>query len=148
MKKILIILIGLCSVYNANAKEYIFNGYGVSKQYSINVSDNYKFSSYTSEGMWDDSNGDYGNEKCSGYVKQINRQIELEVICENINQDNEIFWNSRIRKSEKGGGTGKMKILNGTGKYKKHIGLICPYGVNYKKNYAWFKAKCKVENLK
>ena len=146
MKRVLTILIGLSSIYNVYAKEYIFNGYGISKQHSIDVSDDYKFSSYTSEGMWDDSNGDYGNEKCSGYVKQINKKIELEVICENINQDNEIFWNSRIRKSEKGGGAGKMKILNGTGKYKKFIGLTCPYGVNYKKNYAWFKAKCKIEN--
>ena len=146
MKYIAIILMSLFLVGNVNAKEYIFNGYGISKQNTIEVSDNYKFSSYTSEGMWDDSNGDYGNEKCSGYVKQINKQIELEVICENINQDNEIFWNSRIRKSEKGGGVGKMKILNGTGKYKKLIGITCPYGINYKKNYAWFKAKCKIEN--
>ena len=145
MKYISIIIMSLFLVGNINAKEYIFNGYGISKQNSIEVSDDYKFSSYTSEGMWDDSNGDYGNEKCSGYVKQINKQIELEVICENINQDNEIFWNSRIRKSEKGGGAGKMKILNGTGKYKKLIGLACPYGVNYKKNYAWFKAKCKIK---
>ena len=146
MKYISIIIMSLFLVSNVNAKEYIFNGYGISKQNTIEVSDNYKFSSYTSEGMWDDSNGDYGNEKCSGYVKQINKQIELEVICENINQDNEIFWNSRIRKSEKGGGVGKMKILNGTGKYKKLIGITCPYGINYKKNYAWFKAKCKIEN--
>ena len=101
----------------------------VSKGNEILV-DHFKFSSYTSEGMWDDNNGDYGNEKCSGYVKQQNKKIELEVICENINQNNEIFWNSRIRKSEKGGGAGKMKILNGTGKYKKLIGLTCPYGVN------------------
>ena len=146
MKYIAIILMSFFLISNVNAKEYIFNGYGISKQDAIEVSDNYKFSSYTSEGMWDDSNGDYGNEKCSGYVKQINKQIELEVICENINQDNEIFWNSRIRKSEKGGGVGKMKILNGTGKYKKLIGITCPYGINYKKNYAWFKAKCKIEN--
>ena len=146
MKYITIILMSLFLISNVNAKEYIFNGYGISKQDAIEVSDNYKFSSYTSEGMWDDSNGDYGNEKCSGYVKQINKQIELEVICENINQDNEIFWNSRIRKSEKGGGVGKMKILNGTGKYKKLRGITCPYGINYKKNYAWFKAKCKIEN--
>ena len=146
MKYISIIIMSLFLVGNINAKEYIFNGYGISKQNSIEVSDNYKFSSYTSEGMWDDSNGDYGNEKCSGYVKQINKQIELEVICENINQDNEIFWNSRIRKSEKGGGVGKMKILNGTGKYKKLIGITCPYGIKNKKNYAWFKAKCKIEN--
>ena len=146
MKYIAIILMSFFLISNVNAKEYIFNGYGISKQEAIEVSDNYKFSSYTSEGMWDDSNGDYGNEKCSGYVKQINKQIELEVICENINQDNEIFWNSRIRKSEKGGGVGKMKILNGTGKYKKLIGITCPYGIKNKKNYAWFKAKCKIEN--
>ena len=146
MKIISLILMSLFLFNNVKAKEYIFNGYGISKQYTIKVSDKFKFSSYTSEGMWDDSNGDYGNEKCSGYVKQINKKIELEVICENINQDNEIFWNSRIRKSEKGGGAGKMKILNGTGKYKKFIGLVCPYGVNYKENYAWLKAKCKTKN--
>ena len=147
MKKIILIMTVTFSPFvDVNAKEYIFNGYGISKQHTINVSDNFKFSSYTSEGMWDDSNGDYGNEKCSGYVKQINKKIELEVICENINQENETFWNSRIRKSDKGGGIGQMKILNGTGKYKKFIGLVCPYGVNYKNNHAWLKAKCKLGN--
>ena len=39
-----------------------------------------------------------------------------------------------------------MKILNGTGKYKKLIGLVYPYGVNYKKHYGWLKAKYKIEN--
>ena len=141
-----IILMSFFLFNNVRAKEYIFNGYGISKQYTIKVSDKFKFSSYTSEGMWDDSNGDYGNEKCSGYVKQIKKKIELEVICENVNQENEIFWNSRIRKSDKGGGIGQMEILNGTGKYKKFIGLVCPYGVNYKENYAWLKAKCKTKN--
>ena len=146
MKYISIILMNLFLISNVNAKEYIFNGYGISKQDAIEVSDNFKFSSYTSEGMWDDSNGDYGNEKCLGYVKQINKKVELEVICENINQDDEIFWNSRTRKSDKGAGIGQMKILNGTGKYKKLIGLVCPYGVNYKKHYGWLKAKCIMED--
>ena len=41
------------------------------------------------------------------YVKQINKKVELEVICENINQDDEIFWNSRTRKSDKGAGIGQ-----------------------------------------
>jgi len=95
--------------------------------------------------MWDDSNGDYGNEKCSGYVKQQNKKVELEIFCETVNQNNEKFWNSRIRKSDKGGGIGKMTIINGTGKYKDYIGLECPYGVNYKKQHAWFRAKCKVK---
>ena len=146
MKHILIILLVLIKVNNAAAKDYVFEGYGKSKQISIEISENFKFSSYTSEGMWDDSNGDYGNEKCSGFVKQTNEKVDLEVFCETTNQDNEKFWNSRIRKSDKGGGVGKMTILNGTGKYKKLIGLVCPYGINYKKQYAWFRAKCKIEN--
>ena len=50
--------------------------------------------------MWDDSNGDYGNEKCSGYLKQQNKKVELEIFCETINQNNEKFWNSRTRKSD------------------------------------------------
>ena len=96
--------------------------------------------------MWDDSSGDYGHEKCAGYVKQINKKVELEVICKNINQNEEIFWNSRVRKSGKGVGIGELTILNGTGKYKKMIGLKYPYGINYKEKYAWLKAKCKMEN--
>ena len=144
MKYISILLMSFFLVGNVSAKEYIFEAYGISKQETIEISNNFKFSSYTSEGMWDDSNGDYGNEKCSGYVKQINKKVDLEVFCETTNQNDEKFWNSRIRKSDKGGGIGQMTILNGTGKYTKLIGLACPYGVNYKKNHAWLRAKCKM----
>ena len=146
IKKLILILTVLFATYgNTNAKDYIFEGYGISKLSTIKILDNFKFSAYTSEGMWDDSNGDYGNEKCSGYVKQQNKKVELEIFCETVNQNNEKFWNSRIRKSDKGAGIGKMTIINGTGKYKDFIGLECPYGVNYKKQHAWFRAKCKVK---
>ena len=95
--------------------------------------------------MWEDSEGDYGTEYCSGYVKEFNKSVSLEVYCETKNQDGDIFWNSRIRNSEKGGGVGKIKFLNGTGKYKKYIGLECPYGILYQGEHAWFKAKCKIK---
>ena len=144
-KLILILSVIIVSYGNTSAKDYIFEAYGISKLSTIKILDNFKFSAYTSEGMWDDSNGDYGNEKCSGYVKQQNKKVELEIFCETVNQNNEKFWNSRIRKSDKGGGIGKMTIINGTGKYKDFIGLECPYGVNYKKQHAWFRAKCKVK---
>ena len=143
---IIFFIVFFISCGNVNSREYIFEAYGISKQDTIKISDNFKFSSYTSQGMWDDSNGDYGNEVCSGYVKQIQKKVELEVFCETTNQNSEKFWNSRIRKSDKGGGVGKITILNGTGKYKALIGLTCPYGINYKNKYAWFKAKCTLEN--
>ena len=143
MKCIKIILIFWFSIGNIIAQDYIYEAYGISKLSSIEITDNFKFSAYTSEGMWDDSNGDYGNEKCSGYIRQQSKKVELEIICETVNQNNEKFWNSRIRKSDQGGGIGKMTIINGTGKYRNFIGLECPYGVNYKKQYAWFRAKCE-----
>ena len=146
MKKVIaiIIMIFFCSHQN-QAKEYVFEVYGESKLDTIKISKNYKFSTYTSKGMWDDSEGDYGNESCVGYVKQSDDNVELEIYCETSNQHDETFWNSRIRKSNKGAGVGQMTILNATGKYKDFIGLICPYGVNYKKQYAWLRAECKVE---
>ena len=141
--KLILLFFLFCMHLSAN--EYIFKVYATSSLNTINISKNEKFSSYNSNGLWDDSEGDYGNEKCSGYVKQINENVDLEVYCETVNQDGDIFWNSRIRKSVKGAGAGKMTFLNGTGKYKKFIGLSCPYGILYKKNNAWFKAKCKME---
>ena len=102
MKYISMILMSLFLMNNVNAKDYIFEGYGISELSTIEISDNFKFSAYTSEGMWDDSNGDYGNEKCSGYLKQQNKKVELEIFCETVNQNNEKFWNSRIRKSDEG----------------------------------------------
>ena len=128
------------------AKDYIFKAYATSDLNTINISENEKFSSYTSNGLWDDSDGDYGSEKCSGFVRQSFDEVDLQVYCETVNQNGDIFWNSRIRKSIKGAGAGQMTILNGTGKYRKYIGLICPYGILYKKKDAWFKAKCKFEN--
>ena len=145
---IIVFFVLIIFVRKASAKEYIFKGYAVSKQETINISNNHKFSSYTSQGMWDDSNGDYGSERCSGYVKQINKKVDLEVYCETINQNNEIFWNSRIRRSDKGGGIGEMTILNATGKYKNLIGLSRPYGITYKDDYAWFRAKCIIKSNK
>ena len=77
MKYITIILMGLILINNVNAKDYIFEGYGISELNTIEISESFKFSAYTSEGMWDDSNGDYGNEKCSGYLKQQKKKVEL-----------------------------------------------------------------------
>ena len=69
MKDISMILMSLFLINIVNAKDYIFEGYGISELSTVEISDNLKFSAYTSEGMWDNSNGDYGNEKCSGYPK-------------------------------------------------------------------------------
>ena len=79
MKYFSTILMSLLLINNINAKDYLFEGYAISELSTIEISDNFKFSAYTSEGMWDDNNGDYGNEKCSGFLKQKNKKVELEI---------------------------------------------------------------------
>ena len=127
-------------------KDYIFEDFASSKLGTIKISENERFSTYNSEGMWKDSEGDYGTEFCSGYVKEFNKNLSLEVYCETKNQDGDIFWNSRIRNSEKGGGIGKIKFLNGTGKYKKYIGLECTYVIEYVNDILFSPQKCKMPN--
>ena len=91
-------------------KDYIFEDFASINLGTIKISENERFSTYNSEGMWKDSEGDYGTEFCSGYVKEFNKNVSLEVYCETKNQDGHIFWNSRIRSYEKGGGIGKIKF--------------------------------------
>ena len=49
MKYVSITLMSLLFIDNANAKQYIYNGNGVSKQYTIEVYDNFKFFAYKYE---------------------------------------------------------------------------------------------------
>ena len=90
MKYISTLLMSVFLIVNLSASDYLFEAYGVSELSTIEISDNLNFL-HTSEGMWDDNNGDYGNEKCSGYLKQKNKKVELEIFCETINQNNENF---------------------------------------------------------
>ena len=34
--------------------------------------------------------------------------------------------------------------INKTGKYKKMIGIKCPYGVQYREDAVWYTHKCKL----
>ena len=51
IKYISAILMSLLFINNINAKDYFFEGYAISKLSTIEISDNFKFSAYTSEGM-------------------------------------------------------------------------------------------------
>ena len=101
MKKIILIFtIIFVSCTSVNSKEYIFEAYGKSNQDTINISDDFKFSSYTSEGMWDDNNGDYGNEKCIGNITVKKDKSAIAYFrCISVNQNGEKFWTTRERKS-------------------------------------------------
>ena len=82
MQYIQITFMFLFLVNNVNAnelKDYIFKAFASSKLVTIKISENENFSSYNSNNMWEDSEGDYGIEYCSGYVKEFNKNVSLEV---------------------------------------------------------------------
>ena len=56
MKYFSTILMSLLLINNINAKDYLFEGYAISELNTIEISNNFKFSAYTSKGMWDDNN--------------------------------------------------------------------------------------------
>ncbi len=96
-------------------------------------------------GLWKDNKGDYGNERCIGIIKKNKLNSNVEVRCEHINQLGEKFWTLKVRNSElhqTGGGVSTYIAV--TGKYKKYIGIECPYGVNYIENMVWYTQKCKM----
>ena len=65
--------------------------------------------------------------------------------CITTNQNGDKFWTTRIRNSEVAeGGGGINTYLTGTGKYKKMIGLKCPYGVKYHQDAVWYTHKFKL----
>ena len=100
--KILYLL--LCfSISFCQAKDYLFETGGIisnADEELIEYPDGAKFIVYKgNNGAWKDSEGDYGKEKCIGYVKtNINKNAEVHFRCEGANQNGEKFWNRlRIR---------------------------------------------------
>ena len=137
-------------IFSIEAKDYLFETGGIISNVDEEIiiyPDGSKFIVYKgNNGAWKDSEGDYGKEKCIGYVetnKEKNANVHFR--CEGANQHGEKFWTTRIRKSDsiKGGG-GINTYINGTGKYKKMIGLKCPYGVQYHEDAVWYTHKCKI----
>ncbi len=149
--KFLFCILFFLIIISAETKDYLFETGGINSnadEQFIEYPNGDKFIVYKgNNGAWKDSEGDYGKEKCIGYVK-TNKQkgAEVHFRCEAANQNGEKFWTTRIRKSDiiEGGG-GINTYIAGTGKYKDMIGLKCPYGVQYHEDAVWYTHKCKIE---
>ena len=147
--KLFIIIIFLFST-TIQAKDYLFETGGINSQSDEEViiyPDGAKFIVYKgNNGAWKDSEGDYGKEKCIGYVIiNKNKNANVHFRCVSTNQNGHKFWTTRIRNSEVAeGGGGINTYIAGTGKYKNMIGLKCPYGVQYHEDAVWYTHKCKI----
>ena len=112
--------------------------------FSINTKDGYSKQIRKTEGTWTDSLGNYGINTCVGTLTQDNRKLNLDLICENIDQDKEKSWSKLYRKNTIDDSVvGVIEYIDATEKYKFLIGKKCNYALKfYEKSFFFFKHKC------
>tara|TARA_Y100000389_G_scaffold48978_1_gene44559 strand:- start:147 stop:581 length:435 start_codon:yes stop_codon:yes gene_type:complete len=112
--------------------------------FSINTKDGYSKQIRKTEGTWTDSLGNYGINTCVGTLTQDNNKLNLDLICENIDQDKEKSWSKLYRKNTIDDSVvGVIEYIDATEKYKFLIGKKCNYALKfYEKSFFFFKHKC------
>ena len=107
------------------------------------------FSSYTSEGSWENNLGNYGVNKCIGTVKKMpNNEINLNIMCESTDKNDYKTWSVLKRSgSNMESGVGYAEIIDSTLPHKElWIGTRCTYATNYLKNVNFTIQKCSVSD--
>ena len=112
--------------------------------FSIDTKDGYSKQIRKTEGTWTDSLGNYGINTCVGTLTQDNRKLNLDLICENIDQDKEKSWSKLYRKNTIDDSVvGVIEYIDATEKYKFLIGKKCNYALKfYEESFFFFKHKC------
>ena len=109
---------------------------------SITYQDKSIFKIVHPTGYWEDSDGNFGNFSCIGWVKNIKDKESLEVNCEALDNENDRFWVILKRNSEIGAGVGTSTYIDATGKYKKLLNKKCKYAINYFQTGFFYKQVC------
>ncbi len=139
--KIIFFLI-LLFTFNIYSTEYSFESRGYSEQKVLSFQDNSKYIHIMTVGWWTDSMGNYGTEKCYGKTEIAANNINLDIFCELIDQNNKVIKVSRKRNSLVGGGVGLNTYLETTDKYNFLKGKKCTYAVTFLKKNFFYKQKC------
>ena len=115
----------------------------------LKITKEFSYKNIEIDGRWTDSEGEYGINKCIGNLISKDNTISLEAYCEKIDSVGDKAWFKINRNSEMDGGIGLSTYLSATGKYKKFIGLQCPYAVKYfDKQYNFYLHKCNLDKDK
>ncbi len=132
-----------CYSDNYNIEMFFSNSFK-----SIIFPDNNKFVDIEGNGVWKDSNGDYGNLQCFGRILEDKKiGSSLDVFCEAKNQNEKKFWFRMQRNSdETDAGVGTTTYLYGEGKYKKFIDSKCKYASKIFDANAIVNQRCNINN--
>ena len=113
--------------------------------FSIDTVMGYSSQIRKTEGTWTDSLGNYGVNTCVGTLVKDKGKLNLDLICENIDQDKHKSWSKVYRKKTiEDSVVGVVEYFEATGKYEFLIGKQCNYALKfYEKSYFFFKHECK-----
>lgn len=113
---------------------------------SFKTSDMSEYKIFTIKGHFKDNTGVYGINDCNGYREtKDSALIFLKVVCKNTTQHGDTYLTLGERKSEfNEAGVGAVKYIDGTGPFKKLIGVSCIYAVNKLLNSDFVVTKCDI----
>ena len=132
----------------ANESSFTYDVKGtLVKEEKVDFPSGKKFISFRHEGGFETSIARYGFYYCTGsilYNKKGNLE-DMTYACEFQDQNNDKFFSMGTRDigSEFDRSSGKMKIVEGSGFWKKYTGKDCVYGLEYVEKIIFVKANCK-----
>ncbi len=129
----------------SNSFSYDFRGY-IEQEIMI-LGKKGELINFKSKGTWSDSLGNYGRGRCRGSVLLENKIItDILYFCEFEDQEYEKFWTRGSRTgSQQQAGIGTNTYIDGEGKYKEYIGIVCIYAISYIKDSFHAKNKCEIK---
>ena len=123
--KFCLILISLLLVSSViiskDTKEIISKTHSKTEVKTFNLKNGINFSSYTSEGSWENNLGNYGVNKCLGTVKKMpSNEINLNIMCESTDKNGYKTWSALKRSSSNmKSGVGYAEIIYSTLPHKE-----------------------------
>ena len=113
---------------------------------TISISENKTRILVKNEATFTDNKGNYGISTCLGTLEKNLKNIEFNLKCENIDQNNLRYWTKLNRgQGDLESGIGTVEFIGGEGGYKKLIGKKCKYAVKYfRKDIFFFRQVCKM----
>ena len=113
-------------------------------RFSIDTMDGYSKEIRKTEGTWTDSLGNYGLNTCVGTIIKEKEKLDLDLLCENVDQEKQKSWSKLNRKKTIDDSViGVIEYIKATDKYKFLVGKKCNYAVKfYESSFFFFKHKC------
>ena len=113
---------------------------------SISIGNDVTRSLIKNEATFTDNRGNYGMSTCLGTLEKNRKNIEFNLKCEGIDQNNDKFFTKVYRgKGEEEAGIGTIEFIGGEGFYKSLIGKKCKYAIRYfRADIFFFQQVCKL----